>query len=286
MRNRMIIFGSTDTGKGIYEDVKQEEEVLFFVDQDAKRWGEQIDGIEVKEPNEILQADYDIVYIGVLTYYEEVKRLLEEMGVPSYKVTGRYVEVPTYARIECLKSIRQMLEEDGIADGAVAELGVYQGEFAKEINRLFRDRKLYLFDTFEGFAASDCGVEVERGYADRERTGYFSNTTEQIVLGKMPYPEKVHICRGIFPGTTAGLEEKFAFVNLDADLYAPTLEGLKFFYPRMVEGGIILVHDYFSRAFRGVKDAVREYCKGNGIVYMPVGDTLSVGIKKESHGLQ
>ena len=248
--------------------------------------GGPIEGIEVKEPGEILQTDFDSIYIGVLTYYEEVKSMLEELGVPAQKVIGRYVEIPTYARIECLKSIRQMLEEDGIVNGAVAELGVYQGEFAKEINRIFSDRKLYLFDTFEGFSPLDCGVEVERGYADRERAGYFSNTTEQMVLRKMPFPERVHICRGFFPDTTAGIEEKFAFVNLDADLYAPTLEGLKFFYPRMVEGGIILIHDYFSKAFKGVKDAVREYCKENKIVYLPIGDTLSVGIKRESHGLQ
>lgn len=36
-------------------------------------------------------------------------------------------------------------------DGAVAELGVYRGEFARRINQAFPGRTLYLFDTFEGF---------------------------------------------------------------------------------------------------------------------------------------
>jgi O-methyltransferase len=36
--------------------------------------------------------------------------------------------------------------------GEVAELGVYRGDFASIINALFPDRKLYLFDTFRGFA--------------------------------------------------------------------------------------------------------------------------------------
>ena len=39
--------------------------------------------------------------------------------------------------------------------GAVAEAGVYKGDFAQHINVLFPDRKLYLFDSFEGFNKDD-----------------------------------------------------------------------------------------------------------------------------------
>ena len=118
------------------------------------------------------------------------------------------------------------------------------------------------------------------GYAEQNREGYFSNTTERIVLDKMIYPEMCEIRKGIFPGSAASLEEKFCFANLDADLYAPTLAGLEYFYPRMVDGGIILVHDYFSEAFHGVKDAVKKYCGEFRIGYLPIGDTLSVAIRK------
>ncbi len=40
-------------------------------------------------------------------------------------------------------------------EGVVAEAGVYKGDFAKEMNRVFFDRKIYLFDTFEGFPETD-----------------------------------------------------------------------------------------------------------------------------------
>ena len=40
-------------------------------------------------------------------------------------------------------------------NGNVAELGVYKGDFAKRLNQLFPDKKLYLFDTFEGFDEKD-----------------------------------------------------------------------------------------------------------------------------------
>ena len=40
------------------------------------------------------------------------------------------------------------------------------------------------------------------------------------------------------------------------------------------------MHDFFSKAFFGVKDAVREFCEMQGCSFMPIGDTLSVGIRK------
>lgn len=276
----VIIFGATDTGKRIYEEIKSEKHVIAFVDEDESKWDTEIDGIEVKDPKELPNMRFAYIYIGVLTYYQQVLALLKRIGVPADKIIGRYVEIPTYARIECLKSIYTLLEEDGVLEGAVAELGVYQGEFAKEINKVFYDRTFYLFDTFEGFSAGDCGTEIEKGYTEQNRTGYFSNTTEQMVMEKMKYPSMCRICKGIFPESADKVEDVFCFVNLDADLFAPTLAGLEFFYPRLAEGGIILIHDYFSKAFHGVKDAVIDFCSRNKIKYLPIGDTLSVAIRK------
>lgn len=280
MKENIVIFGATDTGKRIYYDLKEDNNILFFVDEDKKRWGTEINSIPIISPEELQTAKFDRIYIGVLTYYREVLQLLKQMNIPQEKIDGRYVEIPTFARIECLHSIRNMLDDDGIITGAVAELGVYQGDFAKEINHIFFDRKLYLFDTFEGFNHDDCDIELSKGYMQNNRTGYFSNTTEELVLEKMRYPNNCVICKGYFPQSASKVEDSFCFVNLDADLYAPTLAGLEFFYPRMISGGIILVHDYFSKAFLGAKEAVKEYCNQHEIKYVPIGDTLSIAIKK------
>lgn len=276
---KAIIFGATDTGRRIYEDIKNSVEVIFFVDQDSKHWGGAVDGIPIKPPVDIVSTNFDFIYVGVLTFYQEVCLLLKNMGVPADKIIGRYIEIPTYARIECLRNIREMLSEDGIK-GNVAELGVFRGDFAREINRLFSDRILYLFDTFEGFSEEDASKEQKEGYSLKNRAGYFSNTSEQVVMEKMLYPEMVKIRKGYFPKTVEGLDDVFCFVNLDADLYVPTLAGLSYFYPRMADGGIILVHDYFSKAFKGAKAAVREFAKREKIKILPIGDTLSIAIRK------
>ena len=277
---KVVIFGATDTGRRIYNDIFRDNEVIAFVDEDRRKWNTTVENIMVYNPKELLVLEYDYIYVGVLTYYQEVMSLLAKLNIPTSKIIDRYVSIPTYARIECLKNIKDLLDNENIVDGQVAELGVYQGDFAKEINRVFSKKKLYLFDTFEGFNVKDCKEEIDKGYLSANRAGYFSNTTEELVLGKMLYPDNCIICKGFFPDSARNIDEEFCFVNLDVDLYSPTLAGLEFFYPRLVNGGIIIIHDYFSKAFIGVKDAVTKFCQENNVKCMPIGDTLSVAIRK------
>ena len=56
--------------------------------------------------------------------------------------------------------------------------------------------------------------------------------------------------------------KKFAFVHVDVDLYQPTLDSLKFFYPRLLPGGVIVVDDYGYSVFPGAKRAVDEFLRG------------------------
>lgn len=70
------------------------------------------------------------------------------------------------------------------------------------------------------------------------------------------------------------------FCKLDADLYKTTIEGLRYFYPRLVYRGVILIHDYYSKAFKGVRYAVNEFASEQNVVFMLIGDTLSVAIMK------
>ena len=148
--------------------------------------------------------------------------------------------------------------------GALAELGVYKGDTAWKLNTLFPDRKLYLFDTFRGFDARDVEKEKKRGLS-RAEEGDFSDTSPEAVLARLPFREQAVIRQGYFPDTSIGLEdERFALVSLDADLFAPILAGLAFFYPRLNPGGAILLHDFGSQRFPGAARAVAEYEKTHG----------------------
>ena len=165
--------------------------------------------------------------------------------------------------------------------GAVAEAGVFRGEFAKEINFYFSDRPLYLFDTFDGFNRDDIKCEQETSLVT---ANYMKNLSEKTVYDKMPNKERVTICKGYFPETAIALnlDIPFCFVNLDMDLYKPTYEGLTYFYPRMCTGGCILIHDYFAGAYPNVKRAIKDYEQQKKILLakLPIGDDISMAIIK------
>jgi O-methyltransferase len=153
----------------------------------------------------------------------------------------------------------------------VAEVGVYKGDFAARINQLFNDRCLYLFDTFTGFTDVDANVDQEKNFSLADQD--FSDTSIESVKSKMPFPAKCIFKPGFFPDTAKGIEDKFCFVSLDADLFQPIYEGLKFFYPRLSNGGYIFIHDFNNENYKGAKHAVKQFCEENKIGYLPVPDS-------------
>ncbi len=141
--------------------------------------------------------------------------------------------------------------------GHFAELGVHKGETAKLIYEMNNKQKLYLFDTFEGFNANDLFHENKQG--GKYTTKEFSDTDLDTVKKYIDGGDQIILYPGYFPATSIGLEkEMFSFVHLDADLYLPTIEGLKFFYSRLSPGGVIIVHDY-NHNWDGIKKAFDEF---------------------------
>ncbi len=173
-----------------------------------------------------------------------------------------------YVRLATLELLCRRLE--GVP-GAAAELGVYRGFFARCINRLLPERRLYLFDSFAGFAEeANPSVAFQAAHA---------NTTAQKVLAIMPHPENVTVKPGFFPDSLQGLEERFCLVSLDVDFARSTLDGLRYFWPRLEKGGCLLLHDWGSPGLPGVAQALRSYEEeiGEAIPGVPlcdVGGTL------------
>ncbi|MED1794892.1 TylF/MycF/NovP-related O-methyltransferase [Brevibacillus nitrificans] len=176
-----------------------------------------------------------------------------------------------YVRLSSIELVAQEIYDLNII-GSIAELGVFRGDFAKILNEVFYDRKLFLFDTFEGFNEQDVAIESKENYSASSISD-FSNTNVDLVLSKMKYPQNCIVKKGYFPNTAEDLyDEQFAFVSIDTDLFNPIYSGLNFFYPRMVKGGYIFIHDYNNSRFKGAKEAVRKFCDENSVSYFPLSD--------------
>jgi hypothetical protein len=181
-----------------------------------------------------------------------------------------------YCRFMAMRLAAQRILARNIP-GAVAELGVYKGELAAVLNRLFPERTLYLFDTFEGFSQNDLADGQEKKHSVA-CVGEFQDTDVDLVLSRMSHPEKVIVRKGYFPETAEGLEDTFALVSLDVDLYKPIMAGLRYFYPRLSPGGCIFVHDYNNRRYKGVKTAVEEFVDVTGAPLVQLPDLAGTAV--------
>jgi len=123
------------------------------------------------------------------------------------------------------------------------------------------NKKLHLFDTFEGLPElSDKDTHFGMKYWKKNQ---FNDTSVESVKNYLSKYENVFFYKGEFPSTSDPVENtKFSFVHLDVDLYQSTLDCLTFFYPRLVQGGIILTHDYHTN---GVRSAFDEFFRDKKI---------------------
>lgn len=135
--------------------------------------------------------------------------------------------------------------------GDIAEVGVYKGGTAKLICEEKGEKSLHLFDTFEGLP------EIKDIDKSKHRKGQYPSNYYEVKKYLKNYP-KVNFYQGIFPSTADQVKDKkFSFVHLDVDIYESTLEALKFFFPRMSKGGVIISHDYVMAP--GVRKAFDEF---------------------------
>ncbi|HET6458464.1 MAG TPA: TylF/MycF/NovP-related O-methyltransferase [Nitrosopumilaceae archaeon] len=142
-------------------------------------------------------------------------------------------------------------------EGDMAEVGVFQGGSAKLICEAKGNGKLHLFDTFEGLPElSDKDTHFGVKYWKKSQ---FGNTSVENVKKYLSKYSNVFYYKGTFPETANPITDlKFSFVHIDVDLYQSTMDCLKFFLPRLVQGGIILSHDYHTG---GVRSAFDEFFK-------------------------
>ncbi len=144
------------------------------------------------------------------------------------------------------------------------------------------DRTAFLLDTFEGFSKADLqGIDAgqKMQFADT------SLDAVRAVVGE----ENVQFVKGYFPESASQLPDtSYCLVHIDCDLYAPILSALNYFYPRLVPGGFLIVHDYLSLAWDGAERAVDEFFADKPESIIPLTDGAgSVVIRKaRSHATE
>lgn len=157
--------------------------------------------------------------------------------------------------------------------GSVAEVGVYKGGSLKMLNKIFENDLVLGFDTFTGMP-DQC--DPERG--DDHRPGDFSDTSIEAVRAHLD-DATVQLFPGVFPQSaykfTAHMPKEFKFVHVDCDIYKSVFDCCMFFYPRLVDGGVMVFDDYGFDSCRGAFEAVNEVFPRQ-VVYIPTGQALVI----------
>ena len=177
-----------------------------------------------------------------------------------------------------IKDFIEVVEEADKLDGDFAELGVYLGGTAMLMCEARKNGKaVHLFESEEGLQKLDI---IDTANFTRGEL----RTNKDFVNAFLINQKNVFFHWGWFPETSSPVEDKkFAFVHIDANLYQSTKDALEFFYPRMVDNGYILLHDYSQIV--GVKVAVNEFCIRNNIESTKLRNLYAL-IRKKDNGVK
>jgi len=166
--------------------------------------------------------------------------------------------------------------------GAIVECGVWRGgsmmAAAMTLLAMGRaDRDLYLFDTFTEMPPPGprdvdlYGVEARCYHEQAAREGadpafdYLPYERVQDLIRQTGYPpERIHFVQGLVEETVPDrAPEQIALLRLDTDYYSSTSHEMRHLFPRVADGGVLIVDDYGH--WRGSAEAVDEHLAESGM---------------------
>jgi O-methyltransferase len=206
----------------------------------------------------------------------------------------------SFTTIEPLFSLYQSVRyviENNIA-GDFVECGVWKGGSAMLIAKTLKelgisDRKIYLYDTFEGMSEPTTKDVDFLGNPAKDLLASNSKKEDKNVWCYSSLEEvkkNLHSC-GYPTGNIIFVEGKventipqmipstIALLRLDTDWFESTYHELVYLYPILVKNGVLIIDDYGH--WKGAKDATDQYFKENSIKMLlnRIDYTVRSGIK-------
>jgi hypothetical protein len=202
---------------------------------------------------------------GALVIYKKALVASSSSATPLKRVF-RHTDMTTLLR--CTRNLVGAVAECGCARG----LSTIQIAMTVEAERQgWMGDGLHVIDSFQGLSEPSSEDLDTQGMDRREATRVLSMTRR----GEMSYEfEEVSrriwsrypgaaLHKGWIPEALSKLpEQRYRFVNVDVDLHVPTLASFEYFFPRLVEGGVVVTDDY---NWPGCRRAVDVFCARRGL---------------------
>lgn len=216
-------------------------------------------------------------------HWERLEGLIEEAGLDLAAVLERW---PAFVRRRDMVRIfshYELFRHIQSLPGSIAELGVHHGAGIFTWSHLLetfcpgdRNRRVYGFDHFEGYASYDAEdgaaagpVEARLGTMASSQTMVEGLIDLHTADGLLPGIERVRLIAGDIETTVPAFAQKAQGVRLsmlyfDIGAHAPTAAGLQHLYPLVVEGGVVAFNGYGMDPWEGEARALERYFDENG----------------------
>ncbi|MCF6351474.1 MAG: TylF/MycF family methyltransferase [Cyclobacteriaceae bacterium] len=186
-----------------------------------------------------------------------------------------------------LPALRNIIETtqyilDNAIGGSFVECGVWKGGSVALMAYVLKKgsdyRPIHLFDAFDDICEPDAAVDGERAILEvggkHNATGKLNALkgiydvkgghgdelkVQNLLTNSIGYPlEKLVFHKGWFQDTVPmNTIDKIALLRLDGDWYASTKVCLEHLYDKVVDGGVIIIDDYYT--YEGCSKAVNEF---------------------------
>ena len=183
--------------------------------------------------------------------------------------------------VALIDAVRYCVRRD--IPGDLVECGVWRGGSVLAMILALQelgvdDREIHLFDTFEGMteptevdvSADESALETwreasaggARAWGEAFGPEVFSVQAVVELLAGTGYPmPHLHLVRGPVEETVPeSAPPQISLLRLDTDWYESTRHELRHLYPRLSEGGVLIIDDYGH--WEGARRAVDEYFAG------------------------
>ena len=292
---KIILFGASSRGKRVLNNLVTKgfkKEYLVFCDNDSKKCSNSVHDVKIINISDLEKNQKNISIIISSSMFNEIKQQLENLGFTNIyyfhnllfsdqiyeKFDSEFLKILEAVKEKCFMdddekyTLYSSMKAVSQLDGSIAEVGTYKGGSAKILCELKDQKKIHLFDTFEGLP--------QPSNKELVKAGWLSDTSLKSVKNYLSEYNNVFLYKGYFPETARNLtSEKFCLVHLDTDLYQSTLDSLEFFWPKMVKGGRIISHDYNAIEIGGVKQAFKEFFKTSPEILIEIADTQILVVK-------
>ena len=178
-------------------------------------------------------------------------------------------ELDSRVPVKKLGNILSLIRKTEGIEGDIIELGVAQGgttvmmaRFLKQINS---KRKIYGYDTFEGYPYEDrfsTESKIFKGTAGGGGADDLPLSLEsvQTKIKKFNVDDKIILVKGLFEDTlnSKSTPKEFSFIFFDCGLYDATKFSLEFVWEKLSKNGIILFDEYGGGTSNATKGGIGE----------------------------